>query len=346
MAVSMVEGSAATSGHFSPSAIAGATYQSQRIVGSQRIVESQGGDGTAASGTASTVALALTQGLSVTDVMTVLATVGGGVAASQTPIGKVQFSYTLNGGRTQALGALVTLDPSGAAVLRLDQGLPSVGPGPYSFVIKAAYTPTPLSQFTAGVSAPLLVGSQGSNPPPCTSSCPDPRTMVVTVPAGSLVISIPYATTHQLELGSRTVNANDTEESASAPFGTVAPAGTDPAVPTTNRVTITDTRIGNLGWTASAQTTGLYAPTGSTTPTTGDNLSFTGVTPEYLEGNGLQAGSVGTDDITALGTTAKSFAHKDEGQGPGTVDIYGTLGLTATSTHAGANAATVTFTIA
>ena len=53
-----------------------------------------------------------------------------------------------------------------------------------------------------------------------------------------------------------------------------------------------------------------------------------------------------TDDITVFGTTAKSFAHKNDGQGPGTVNIYGTLGLTATSTHAGAYAATVTFTIA
>jgi hypothetical protein len=304
VALFTVEGSAATVGHPAATAIAGAAHQSRRVV------ESQGSGSPAARGNAGTVALALTQGPSVTDVVTVLATVGGSVVVSQTPAGTVQFGFALDGGPAQALGAPVTLDPSGAAMLSLDQGLPSVGPGPSSFVLTAAYTPAPLSPFTAGVSVPLLVGSQGSNPPPCGKNCAAPQAMVVTVPAGSLVIS---------------------------------------TAPTANDVTITDTRAGNLGWTASAQATDLTGPAGKTTPIPGDTLSLTGVTPRYLSGNALQAGSVSTDDITVFGTAAKSFARKNDGQGPGTVDIYGTLGLIANSTRAGAYAgdyaATVTFTI-
>ena len=250
MVLFMAEGSAATFGHFTATVITGATHQSQRVV------DSQGSDRSAVTSSTGTVALGLTQGPYVTDVATVLATVQNRVDPSQTPTGTVQFSYAFNGGPTQALGAPVALDPSGAAVLSLDQGIPSVGPGPYSFVITAAYTPTPASTFTAGWSTPMLVSYQGSDPPPCSSRCPDPQAMVATVPAGSLVISTPY---------------------------------TDPAAPTTNGVTITDTRTGNLGWTASAQTTDFTSPPGNTTPIPGDNLSFTAVTPKYLEGNGLQA---------------------------------------------------------
>lgn len=56
---------------------------------------------------------------------------------------------------------------------------------------------------------------------------------------------------------------------------------------------------------------------------------------------------MGTDDIAVFGTTAKSFAHTTDRQGPGTVNMYGTFGLTAgTSTRAGAYAATVPFIIA
>jgi hypothetical protein len=303
-----------------------------------------------------TIAMALLQGPQVTDVMIVSATVRDSVVVAQTPTGTVQFSYTLNGGPTLAVGAPVPLDASGVAVLSLDQGLPHVGPGPYRYVLTAAYTPTPSSQFTAGVSAPVLASWQG-NDIPCTSGCPDPQAMVATVPAGSLVISTPYTAAHPFDLGTMTLNENATELSASAPFGTAdpsAPAGTDPgtldtdpSAPTTNGVTITDARPGDVGWTASAQSTDFTGPAGNTTPIPGDNLSFTGVTPKYLAGNGLHAGSVSTNDITAFGATAKPFARTTAGQGPGTVNIYGTFGLTAaTSTRAGAYGATVTFTIA
>ncbi|MGX7678004.1 Ig-like domain repeat protein [Jatrophihabitans sp. DSM 45814] len=180
---------------------------------------------------------------------------------------------------------------------------------------------------------------------------PDPQTVVVTVPTGTLVISTPYTAANPFNLGTLQLSADGTGLSTSAPFGSNAPAGTDPgtldASPTasvTNGVTITDTRPGSTGWTASAQTTDFTGPAGNTTPIDGNNLSFTGVTPKYITGNHLQAGSVTPSDITAFKTAKKPFATTT--QGPGTVNIYGTLGLTApTSTLPGLYTATVTFTI-
>jgi len=70
--------------------------------------------------------------------------------------------------------------------------------------------------------------------------------------------------------------------------------------------------------------------------------SFTGVTPKYIAGNAIQSGVV-TNDITAF-KTKKAFATTTKG--PGTVDITGTMTLTApTSTKPGLYTATVTFTI-
>jgi hypothetical protein len=130
-----------------------------------------------------TVTLSALLGPSVADAVTVRATVGGGVFGSATPTGTVQFSYALNGAPAKALGAPVTLDPSGAAVLSLDQGLPSAGPGPYSFIITAAYTPTPASPFTPAWSWPMPVTYQGSNPPPHRG---DPQVPHRQLPAGRI----------------------------------------------------------------------------------------------------------------------------------------------------------------
>jgi hypothetical protein len=297
----------------------------------------------------SIVALTLSNGADVTDAVTLSATVTSGLGASMTPTGTVQFSYTLNGGPMQTVGAPVVLDPNGLVVLTLPHGLPHPGPGPYSFSFTGAFTPTASSLFTAGVSAPLQVSLQGAAQD-CTT-CTDPQTMVVTVPVGALMISTPYTANHPFSLGRLTLDANGTRLSGSAPFGTSAPAGTDPgtldassAASTTNGVTITDTRPGNVGWSASAQTTDFTGPSGTTTPIPGDNLSFSGVTPKYLIGNQLQDGSVSTHDISGFHTSAKSFATTPAG--PGTVNIYGTFALTAaTSTMPGLYSATLTLTI-
>jgi hypothetical protein len=173
---------------------------------------------------------------------------------------------------------------------------------------------------------------------------PDPQSVVVTVPTGTLVISTPYTVANPFNLGTLALNAAGTGLSASAPFGDPsAPAATDPGTSATaNGVTITDTRPGSTGWVASAATTGFSGPGGATIPASG--LSFTSVTPKYLTGNALQAGSVTGSDITSFAATPTKFATST--QGPGTVDVTGILGLkAATSTTPGLYTATVNFTI-
>ena len=187
---------------------------------------------------------------------------------------------------------------------------------------------------------------------------PDPQNFDVSVPAGTLIISTPYTVENPFHLGTMKLSSDGTGLSASAPFGDpAAPAAIDPgpgslghtpivgaypAAATANGITITDTRAGSTGWTASAQTTD-FTNSGST-PIDGNLLTFTGVTAKYLSGNALQAGSVNVHDIAAFKTAKKAFA--DTTHGPGTVNIVGTMNLTApTSTLPGLYTATVTFTI-
>ena len=63
-----------------------------------------------------------------------------------------------------------------------------------------------------------------------------------------------------------------------------------------NGVTITDTRAGDLPWTASATVTDFTD--GSNDVINGQNLTFTDVTPVYIAGNALQTGDVVTTDVT------------------------------------------------
>jgi hypothetical protein len=123
-------------------------------------------------------------------------------------------------------------------------------------------------------------------------------------------------------------------------------------------VTITDTRAGDLPWTASVESSNFTD--GATPPDVinSQNLAFTSVAPVYITGNALQSPDVtvyqlpstgapyaptatGTD---GLGGEAHEFASATAGEG--SVNIVGVLTLTApTSTPAGEYTATLTFTI-
>jgi hypothetical protein len=210
--------------------------------------------------------------------------------------------------------------------------------------IKASYTPANPALFNASADA---VGITVTATAP--ANAPDPQNLTVSVTAGTLVISTPYTAAHPLSLGTLQLNGAGTQYATTpVAFGTSATAGADPgnldanpAASVTNGVTITDTRAGSPGWTASAQTTDFTSGGNSID---GNGLSFTGVTPKYITGNHLQAPNVTTNDITAFKTLAKSFATTTVG--PGTVNVYGNMSLVApTSTVAGTYTATVTFTI-
>jgi hypothetical protein len=148
-------------------------------------------------------------------------------------------------------------------------------------------------------------------------------------------------------LGTASLNANATEFTASAPFGNVGSPDLG--------VTITDTRAGDLSWTASATVTNFSNGSGGVI--NAQDLTFTDVTPSYIAGNALQSGSVVTTNVTnsqIYGPTATGSDGLSGGPhefasaaaGAGSVYIDGVLTLTApTSTPGGQYAATLTFTV-
>ena len=112
--------------------------------------------GTTASRPTAIVTLTVTAGSAAGSAITLKARAGTILAGSQ-PTGTVQFSYSLNGGATQLLGAPVALDSTGTASDSLPSGLPFSGSGPFRYTITAAYTPAGGSRFVAGSSAPVTV---------------------------------------------------------------------------------------------------------------------------------------------------------------------------------------------
>ena len=200
---------------------------------------------------------------------------------------------------------------------------------PGTNVICAKFTPANPADFIASQTAQCLTVVFSD-----AAYQPDPQTVVVTVPAGDLVISTPYTPDNPFDLGTAVLSTDGTTLTASNTFGSAAypEAG----------VTITDTRPGSTGWTASAATSAFDNGSGGTISE--DHLSFTGVTPQYITGNALQAPMVGVADIVQFTAGPQSFATASVG--PGSVHVVGVLGLNApTSTPAGLYTATVTFTI-
>jgi Bacterial Ig-like domain (group 3) len=163
---------------------------------------------------------------------------------------------------------------------------------------------------------------------------PDDQTVVVTVPVGSLTIFTPYTPTNPLDLGNMVLSPDGTSFSATAPF---------------NKVTVTDTRAGNAGWSASlTRTDFLGANPANTIPA--KFSGFEGVTPNFLPGNSIT--NISVTDLPANSPTfvpgPATFATAAAGQGFGSVDITANFVLRGvpTSTAPGLYTATVTFTIA
>jgi hypothetical protein len=212
-------------------------------------------------------------------------------------------------------------------------------------VITAVYTssnPTAFSNSSDNTGVTLTASAPAYTP--------DPQNVTVVVPQGTLVISTPYTAANPLSLGTLGLNAGGTAYStAPVAFGDpIAAAAADPGTwngsnpaALTNGVTITDTRAASTGWTAKVSTTDFTSGTNSFD---GNDLTFDQVTPKYITGNHLQAGSVSTNNVSAF-KTPKAFATTT--QGPGTVNITGKLHLdgVSTSTVAGTYTATLTFTV-
>ena len=211
----------------------------------------------------------------------------------------------------------------------------------------------------------------GANFPndPRANTCTDQQNEQVTVPTGGLLISTPYTSAQNaFDLGTLTLSGDGTFLHTSAPFGTDA----SPAA----GVTVTDTRSGNLPWTAAVTSTDF---THGSDAISACNLGFVGVHPNYLPGNALNASNpvtasqnsngVAAGDNTAAadptkiaaagsttcttGLTTNGLAAGSQGHefaaaaaGDGTVYLDGVMDLYApTSTPPGLYTGVLTFTV-
>jgi hypothetical protein len=227
---------------------------------------------------------------------------------------------------------------------------PTSSDGGHSIVVTAAFAPTDSTAYTAsadtvGVTTAITAAAY----------TPDAQNVTVTVPAGTLVISTPYTVANPFKLGTLALSSDGTHYSASGNFGdSAAPATIDPgnlgsttlasypAGSTSNGVTITDTRAGSIGWSASVSSTDFTNSGPSSI--SGHLFSFSSVTPKAITGNNLHVTDITPTPVTDLGAGGV-FAKTTKG--PGTIAITGILGLAnvPTSVQAGDYTATLTFTV-
>lgn len=288
-------------------------------------------------GTATAVSGPTTATVGTSATYTASVTAGGG----QVPAGHGSVQFTVNG-------------------TNVGSPVPYAG-GAVSF----AYQPTAAGSvaISAVFSGDAAFGNSTGNVVAVTVSAPaytpDPQNVTVVVPQGTLVISTPYTVANPLSLGTMALNAAGTQYSASALFGDPSAVATaDPGQITgtenppalvakqSNGVTITDTRANGPGWTASVTANDFADGSGHTI--SGDNLTFTQITPKYLAGNALQSGVAvpAGASVTGFKSATKTFASLATVPSTGTVAITANLGLVApTSTVAGTYTATITFSI-
>jgi Bacterial Ig-like domain (group 3) len=209
--------------------------------------------------------------------------------------------------------------------------------------ITAQFVPADPATFTGSTSP--QVAFTATEP----SSTPDAQTVIVSLTSGTLTITTPYSAASPFDLHNLVLDPAASQYSASQPFGDA----TNPA----HGVSIVDTRAGDQPWTASVTTTDFV--NGAAGVINGENLSFTGVTPSYVNGLNAATKPIVTTDVTDATTAyepgdsgsdgAKGGPHQfaSAAHGLGSAYVFGNLNLKApASTEAGQYTATLTFTIA
>ena len=176
--------------------------------------------------------------------------------------------------------------------------------------VKATFVPTDLLTYNGSSSTAVTVNVQAVVPLSCSlpgSQCTSAQPFTAAVPAGSMVIGSPYTTASPFNLGTLVLNTAGT--GYSTPRSRSAQL-TSPAA----GVTITDTRAGGLGWTASLQSSAFAIAGNAAAVINAGNLGFTEVAPQYIAGNGLAPAPghavLPTDNAASpviLGTTAAPF---------------------------------------
>lgn len=205
--------------------------------------------------------------------------------------------------------------------------------GAHSFT--ATFVPTDATDFQGSTSAAVTADYTKRTCSDGTSNCVDDQTVVVRVPGGGLAISTPYGPLNPFSLGTMTLDASGTSFNAAAEFPNAG-----------DHLAITDTRAGNLPWTAYITSTDFSD--GGSGVIDATDLAYLSVSPHYISGNRLDGSTpnktVVTNDVPSVKGAPHQFASAVRGSG--SVYIDGALALTApSSTPAGLYTATVTFTI-
>lgn len=236
------------------------------------------------------------------------------------PVGVVRFWL----GRTLLASVPVV---GGRAVWRTN-GLPRVdgcmGAQPRPAELAAAFEGA--RHYADSTSNPVPVPVPDAPPAPCGTG-----TVTVSIPVGMLSITTPYTPAAPLDLGPAVLDLATSTYSASAPFRDIA---------------ITDTRAGELGFTASA----VCGPfRGATDEFDGGHAGLTDLRARQVPGNALQASDVVLMDHPAAVdglAVPRDFARYASGRSVGTVRIDGVLAVAAvpSSVDAGVYRAVVTFT--
>ena len=267
---------------------------------------------------------------------TLTATVSSTGAPAEVNSGSVSF---FDNGSTTALGS-VPGTAGGQYVL------PQIlAAGSHSIVAK--FTPTNAANIGASQSAAQAFVSADPPTGACAvagSVCTDTQNIQTVVPVGTLVINTPYTSTNPLKLPTMGLNAAGTQ------FGTSA---------TFSPIIVTDTRAGDLPWTAKALSSDLVlaGPASPNGRINSQNVGLTGVnkisnstnytgTTTFFENPAADPAQApaATGSLGLGGTTAHTFAASTNGRG--TVTMAGLLSVTApTSTVAGTYNGTIVFTV-
>ncbi|NUU16550.1 Ig-like domain repeat protein [Cellulomonas humilata] len=178
--------------------------------------------------------------------------------------------------------------------------------------------------YSGSVSAPVAATYE-------LSGAVDEQTVTVDIPVGAISITTPYTPSNPLALGTAVLDPADSTYSASAAF---------------EDIVITDTRAGNLGFTASVVSGPFTSAAGSFS---GLHAGLTGLVADQVAGNALQAGNVTLTNHAPASDgldVPKVFATYGAGQPLGTAHIEGVFGVdqVPTSVAPGLYTATVTFT--
>ncbi|MGN8247140.1 Ig-like domain-containing protein [Cellulomonas soli] len=158
------------------------------------------------------------------------------------------------------------------------------------------------------------------------------QTVTVDIPVGSITLTTPYTPSSPLALGTAVLDPVDSTYAASAEF---------------RDIVVTDTRAGNLGWTASVVSSPFVAASGDSFD--GRYAGLTGLVATQVPGNALSAADVVLTDNApyTVGLAApKVFASYPSARSLGTAHLAGVLGVdqVPSSVAPGLYTATVTLT--